>query len=118
MLVVVLALTACNSELAITELNSVPKKLQKVLDQLRMDDYIQLVNDGEEIAYIAVNTKGTVTASVESNDDKIFVNIEEVEGQNEEIKQYIFKLTKDKDYEYMYLNKNGEEIPFDVVTGI
>lgn len=102
LLVVVLALTACNSELAITELNAVPKKLQNALDQLEMHDYVQLVNAGEDTAYIVVNTKGTVTASVAS----------------EEVKRYIFKLTKDKDYEYMYLTKNGEQIPFDVVTGI
>ena len=83
-----------------------------------MYDYIQLVQDGEDIAYIVVNTKGTVTASVESSDNTIYVNIEEGESQNEEIIQYVFKLTMDRGYEYMALKKNGEDIPIDVVTAI
>lgn len=119
LLTVIAILTACNSELAITEVKSVPNDVQKVIDQLGMDSYVQKIYVvGKDISYIVINTKGTVTVSVESNDDKVSVNIEEDEGQNDAIEQHIYKLTTDRDYEYFLLHKNGEEIPIDVVTAI
>lgn len=116
---VMVVLAACNTQLAITEVKSVPNDVQKVIDQLGMDSYVQKIYVvGKDISYIVINTKGTVTVSVESNDDKVSVNIEEEEGQNENIEQHIYKLTTDRDYEYFQLHKNGEEIPIDVVTAI
>ena len=111
-------LTACNSKLEIIEMKSVPNDLQKVLEQLGMNSYVQVINDGRDISYIVINTKDTVMLSVENNDDTISVDIEEVEGQNENIDQHIYKLTRDRDYEYFQLYKNGEGIPVDVVTGM
>ncbi|MFJ7952126.1 hypothetical protein ACIQZG_11425 [Lysinibacillus sp. NPDC096418] len=117
--VVVLALTACNKELAITELESVPNDVEKALDQFEENSYVEKIYDvSKEISYIVINTKGIVTVSVESNDDKISIKIEEEDGQNEEAKQHIYKLTTDRDYEYILLYKNSEEIPFDVARAI
>lgn len=117
--VVVLALTACNKELAITELESVPNDVEKALDQFEENSYVEKIYDvSKDISYIVINTKGIVTVSVESNDDKISIKIEEEDGQNEEAKQHIYKLTTDRDYEYILLYKNGDEIPFDVARAI
>ena len=119
LLIVILALTACNSELGITELKSVPNNVQKVTEQLGIDDYVQKIYVvDKDFSYIVINTKGTVTVSVESNDDTVSIKIEDEEGQNEEVKQHVYKLTTDRDYEYVQLYKNGEAIPFNVVTAI
>ncbi|MBG9452988.1 hypothetical protein ABE61_02545 [Lysinibacillus sphaericus] len=112
----IISLSACNSTLAITEVKSVSRDLQEILNVLGMEDYVQMINDGEKRSYIVINTKGTVTVSVKSKDDTIVINIDEVENQNDEgITQHIFKLTIDANYEYIDLYKNGEQIPFDTV---
>ncbi|KOS64247.1 hypothetical protein FJQ98_10305 [Lysinibacillus agricola] len=113
----IIVLSACTSELAITEVKSVPKDLQETLNVLGMEDYVQKINNGEKRSYIVINTKGTITVSLESKDDTIVINIDEVENPNDEvIKQHIFKLTTDTKYVYTIdLYKNGEPIPFDTV---
>ncbi|MEQ6353843.1 hypothetical protein ABNX05_04385 [Lysinibacillus sp. M3] len=112
----IISLSACNSTLAITEVKSVSKELQEILNILGMEDYVQMINDGEKRSYFVINTKGTVMVSVKSKDDTIVINIDEEENQNDEgITQHIFKLTKDANYEYIDLYKNGEQIPFDTV---
>ncbi|MFJ6208481.1 hypothetical protein [Lysinibacillus sp. NPDC092081] len=112
----IIALSACNSPLSITEVKTAPKDLQKVLNVLGMEDYVQMFNNGEKRSYIVINTKGTVAVSAKSKDDTLVINIDEVENQNNEvITQHIFKLTKDVNYEYIYLYKNGEQIPFNTV---
>ena len=91
LLIVILALTACNSELGITELKSVPNNVQKVTEQLGIDDYVQKIYVvDKDFSYIVINTKGTVTVSVESNDDTVSIKIEDEEGQNEEVKQHVY----------------------------
>lgn len=112
----IIALSACQSTLAITEVKSVPRDLQKILNVLGMEDYVQMINNGEKRSFIVINTKGTVTVSVKRKGDTMVINIDEVENQNNEvITQHIFKLTKDVNYEYTDLYKNGEQIPFDTV---
>lgn len=65
----IISLSACNSTLAITEVKSVSKELQEILNILGMEDYVQMINDGEKRSYIVINTKGTVTVSVKSQED-------------------------------------------------
>lgn len=112
-------MTACNSELAITELDTVPKRVNEIIGVLGSDDYIQMINDSKkDISYLVINTGGTVTVRVESKEDSILINIDEVENENEDQKQHLFKLTRDRDYEMIELFKNGESIPFDTVAGM
>ncbi|MEG0472621.1 MAG: hypothetical protein RR588_09820 [Solibacillus sp.] len=118
-IMVVFVLTACNSELAITELNSVPKRLNEILGILGSDEYVQMINDSKkDISYLVINTGGTVTVRVESKEDTMVIHIDEVENDNEDKKQHLFKLTRDRDYEIIDLYKNGESIPFDTVAAI
>ncbi|WP_375200445.1 hypothetical protein [Bacillus sp. RS11] len=113
----IIVLSACNSTLAITKVKSVPKDLQETLNDLGMEDYALMINNGEKRSYIVINTKKTVTVSVKSKEDTIVINIDEIENQNDEVmKQHIYKLTKDANYEYIYLYKNGEQIPFNTVA--
>lgn len=119
LLLAVVLLTACNSELAITELDSVPKRVNEILGILDSDDYVQMINDSKkDISYIVINTEGKVTVRVESNGDSILIYIDEVETENENKKQHLFKLTRDQDYEMIELFKNGESIPFDTAAAI
>lgn len=57
-------LVACNSlELNITEIQSIPTKVQ---DRINTDYTLQLINDSEKgDAYIVFQSSGTVTAQVE-----------------------------------------------------
>ncbi|MEK4425107.1 hypothetical protein [Solibacillus sp. FSL K6-1523] len=119
LIMTVFILTACNSELAITEQDTVPKSVNEILGVLDSDDYVQMINDSKkDISYIVINTEGKVTVRVESKGDSILIYIDEVETENEDKKQRVFKLTRDRDYEMIELFKNDESIPFDTVAAI
>lgn len=114
----IFSLAACNSELNIVELEFTPDDLNEVLEVLDSKDYIQLVNDGNSILYLVIDTKETITVSVKAHNDQLLINIKEVESENKEVKQHIFRVMKDKDYEEIGLYKNGKQISIDTVTSI
>ncbi|MED4534227.1 hypothetical protein ABET51_15715 [Metabacillus fastidiosus] len=118
LIIMIFSLAACNSELNIVELEFTPDDLNEVLEVLDSKDYIQLVNDGNSILYLVIDTKETITVSVKAHNDQLLINIKEVESENKEVKQHIFRVMKDKDYEEIGLYKNGKQISIDTVTSI
>lgn len=118
LIMMVFILTACNSELAIIELDTVPKRVNEIIGVLGSDDYVQMIHDvKKDISYIVINAEGKVTVHVESKGDSILIYIDEVENEKEDKKQHVFKLIRDQDYEMIELFKNGEPIPFDTSIG-
>ncbi|WP_419962309.1 peptidylprolyl isomerase [Psychrobacillus sp. BM2] len=117
MLFLTLILAACNSsELNISEIQSVPNKVQKGINS---DYTLQLINEGENTAYILFQSKGTVTAELEMKDNILNIKLDKANQENNELKQYVYKLTRgDAEYDTINLLVNGQTMPFDNVTGV
>ena len=110
-------LVACNSsELSITEIQSIPTKVQ---DRINSDYTLQLISDSEKgDAYIVFQSPGTVTAQVEVRDNILDIKLDSESQENNELKQYVYKITRgDAEYDTVNVIVNGEATYFDRSTG-
>lgn len=111
-----LILVACNSsELSISEIQNVPNKVQ---DKINSDHTLQLINDDENTYYIIFHSKGMVTTKLETKDDILIVKLDSTNKDNNELKQFVYKLTRDAEHKTIEVLVNGQSIPFDNVTGV
>ncbi|MFJ7732253.1 membrane lipoprotein lipid attachment site-containing protein [Lysinibacillus sp. NPDC097231] len=110
----VLILAACNSStLSIREIENVPSKVQKVID----DQYtLQSINISENICYIVFQSKGTVTTSLETQGNTLIIKLDEANPQDNENQQHVYKLTLDPELEVINIKINGKSTHFDNVT--
>ncbi|GGH70117.1 hypothetical protein GCM10010978_04710 [Compostibacillus humi] len=112
-----LMITACNdAALSISELEIVP---DEVLENITPDDTLQMINEGDDIAYIVYFSSGTVTPRLETEGEMLIIQLE-VTGQEEddEEKPYVYKLTLDPELEMIDILINGKSVPFDRVTAL
>ena len=117
LLVAVIILAACNSsELSITEIQSVPTKVQ---DRINPDYTLQLINDSEKgDAYIVFQSSGTVTAQVEVRENILDIKLDSENQEKNELKQYVYKITRgDAEYDTVNVIVNGHATYFDNSTG-
>ena len=111
-----LILASCNSsELSISEIQNVPNVVQ---DKVNSDYTLQLITDGDNMAYIIFRSKGTVTTNLETKGDTLIVKLDSANKDNNELKQYVYKLTWDKKHNTIEVLVNGQSTPFDSVTGL
>ncbi|MEB2278910.1 peptidylprolyl isomerase [Lysinibacillus xylanilyticus] len=110
-------LTACNSStLSISEIESVPEKVQKVIDG---ENTLQLINEvDKDVSYIAFRSKGIVTTGLETEDDTLIIKLDVTNQQDNEIKQHVYKLTFDSNLDTINIHINGKPTTIDNVTGI
>ena len=112
----VFILAACNSStLNISEIQNVPNNVQ---DKVNSDETLQLINDGENTAYIIFHSKGMVTTDLETKDDTLIVKLDSSNKDPNELKQFVYKLTWDKGHNTIEVLVNGQSTPFDNVTGL
>ena len=112
----VFILAACNSStLNISEIQNVPNNVQ---DKVNSDETLQLINDGENTAYIIFHSKGMVTTDLETKDDTLIVKLDSSNKDPNELKQFVYKLTWDKGHNTIEVLVNGQSTPFDSVTGL
>ena len=117
LLVTAIILAACNSsELSITEVQSIPTKVQ---DRINSDYTLQLINDSEKgDAYIVFQSSGTVTAQVEVRENILDIKLDSENQENNELKQYVYKITRgDAEYDTVNVIVNGHATYFDNSTG-
>ena len=117
LLVTAIILVACNSsELSITEIQSIPTKVQ---DRINSDYTLQLINDSEKgDAYIVFQSSGTVTAQVEVRENILDIKLDSENQENNELKQYVYKITRgDAEYDTVHVMVNGQATYFDNSTG-
>lgn len=111
-----LILTACNSsEISISEIQNIPNNVQ---DKINSNYTLQLINDGENMAYTIFHSKGTVTTDLETKDDTLIVKLDSTNKDNDELKQYVYKLTLDPEHNTIEVLVNGQSTPFDNITGL
>lgn len=112
-----LILAACNSsELSISEIESVPTKVQ---DRINTDYTLQLINDSEKgNAYIIFQSTGTVTAQIEVRENILDIKLDSASQEDNALKQYVYKITPgDAEYDTMNVLVNGQATPLDNVSG-
>lgn len=117
MLFLTLILAACNSsESSISEIQGVPNKVQVGVNS---DYTLQLINEGENTAYILFQSKGIVTAELEVKDNILNIKLDKAKQENNELNQYVFKLTRgEEEYDTINVLVNGQPMPFDNATGV
>ncbi|ALS74114.1 hypothetical protein AUC31_02070 [Planococcus rifietoensis] len=93
----------------------VQQELQNVIDPTAP---LQLINEGEDIAYIVYQFEAIVAADIEEDGETIKVNLNVAEEGNDVSEQTIYKLTLNEDHEIIEVFVDGEATPIDVVSRI
>lgn len=117
-LVTTTLLSACSSTtstLSFSEIEMVQQELQNVIDPTAQ---LQLINEGEDIAYVVYQFAEVVAADIEEDGETIKVNLNVAEEGNDVSEQTIYKLTLNEDHEIIEVFVDGEATPIDVVSGI
>lgn len=117
MLFVTMIVAACNSsELSITEIQSIPNKVQ---DRINTDYTLQLINDSEKKnAYIIFQSTGTITAQLEVRENILDIKLDSTSQENNELKQYVYEITRgDAEYDTVNVLINGQATPLDNASG-
>jgi len=116
-LLTVFLLTACNSStLSISEIEIVPDKVQKVIDEKNTLQIINVVD--KDISYVVFRSNGTVTSDLETQDDTLIIKLDVSNQQDSAIKQHVYKLTSDPDLDTIDIHINGKSTSINNVTGI
>ncbi|WP_159433120.1 peptidylprolyl isomerase [Bacillus massilinigeriensis] len=109
-------LVACNtSTLSMSELDIVPNNVQ---DKIDSNYKLQLIYEGEDIAYIIYQSKGTVATDLETQGDKLKVKLDETNKQDDVTEQHVYKLTLDPEHEVIDVLINGKSTAIDNVSSL
>lgn len=106
-------LAGCQSEgLSISKLDKVSKKLDEAIIS---DVQFQLISDGKKGVYIVYHTSKEVNADVQAEDNIAKVIFDE---NSEGTVPNVFRLTMGKEQDTIMLIVDGEEMSFDVSSGM
>ena len=107
---------ACNtSTLSMSEIDIVPNDVQ---DKIDSNYVLQLIYDGEDIAYIVYQSNGTVVTDLEVQGDTLKVKLDETNKQDDVIEQRVYKFTLDPEHEVIDVLINGKSKAFDNVSSL
>ena len=117
LLMLITAITvACNtSTLSMSEIDIVPNDVQEKIDS---NYVLQLIYDGEDIAYVVYQSTGTVVTDLEVQGDTLKVKLDETNKQDDVIKQRVYKFTLDPEHEVIDVLINGKTKAFDNVSSL
>ena len=79
---------------------------------------LQLIYDGEDIAYIVYQSTGTVVTDLEVQGDTLKVKLDETNKQDDVIEQRVYKFTLDPEHEVIDVLINGKSKAFDNVSSL
>jgi hypothetical protein len=116
LMIITAILVACNtSTLSMSELDIVPNNVQ---DKIDSNYKLQLIYEGEDIAYIIYQSKGTVATDLETQGDTLKVKLDETNKQDHVIEQHVYKLTLDPEHEVIDVLINGKSTVIDNVSSL
>ena len=117
LLMLITAMTvACNtSTLSMSEINIVPNEVQ---DKIDSNYVLQLIYDGEDIAYVVYQSNGTVVTDLEVQGDTLKVKLDKTNKQDDVIEQRVYKFTLDPEHEVIDVLINGKSKSFDNVSSL
>ena len=111
-----LLLSACHSSnLSFREIENVPQKIEGRIDS---DFILQLINNGTKGSYVTFHSNGEIEADYEQQDNIVNIIFNELDTKDKTLKRHVYYLTTDSKYDTINVLVNGEEMPFDNVTGI
>lgn len=112
MLVAIIILAACNSlQLGISELESVPSKVQDVINS---DSTLQMITSGEKNTYIVFHSSEEVSVELEVTENILNIKFNTTNRGNTELKQYVYQLHRgNSEHDTINVLVNGENDPFD-----
>ena len=107
---------ACNtSTLSMSEIDIVPNDVQEKIDS---NNVLQLIYDGEDIAYVVYQSNGTVVTDLEVQGDTLKVKLDETNKQDDVIEQRVYKFTLDPEHEVIDVLINGKLKSFDNISSL
>ena len=112
----IVLLAACNSDdsiLSFSEIETVPNNLNRLIDPY---ETLQLIYEGEQIAYVIYQSAGDPITEVEEQGDTLKILLNEADGGSIPSEQHVYKLTLDDHHEVIDVFVNGKSIPFDLVS--
>lgn len=102
-------------ELSLSELEKVPDNIKVLIEPTFT---LQLIDEGEGIAYIVYQTNGTVATDLETREDKVNVKLNVSNNNNADSKQHVYKLILEANYEIIDVYINGKSTPFDNISAL
>lgn len=109
-------MVACTSgKVQFKEVNKVPDKLSQLIDGRDIYDHVQMYNNDEAEHYIVVYSKGVVEGKMSQEDDRIIVDLNEVDADEAGHKQYIFYLKTNDDDHLIDVQLNGQSVSYPVI---
>ena len=109
-------LVACNtSTLSMSEIEIVPTDVQ---DKIDSNYELQLIYDGEDIAYVVYRSNGIVVTDLEVKGDTLRIKLDETNKKDDVIEQFVYKLTLDPEHKVIDVLINGKSKPFDNVSSL
>jgi len=112
----IIILAACNSsELNISEIQSIPTKVQ---EKINTDYTLQLIEESEEgDSYIVFHSLETVKAQLELKENILIIKLDSITQENNELKPHVYKITRgDAEYDTINVLINGQATPLDSVS--
>lgn len=112
MLVAIIILAACNSsQLSISELESVPSKVQDVINS---GSTLQMITSGEKNTYIVFHSTEEVSVELEVTENILNIKFNTTNRGNTELKQYVYQLHRgNSEHDAINALVNEENAPFD-----
>jgi hypothetical protein len=96
-----------------TEVNQMPGNVWEHVDSGLP---LQLLSS-EDQSYIVFQSEQTVTADYEIKDKTVIVRLEETGETQDVVETHVYELTTDPKQDTIEVRVNGEQRPFDQVTG-
>lgn len=115
LLLISILLTACNSDvstLSFSEIESLPDSLNSLIDS---SDTLQLIYEGDNIAYLVYQAEGEVTTDVEEQEGVLNITLNTSNKENGEKQEHVYKMTLDDEHEVIDVYINGESTAFDSI---
>lgn len=111
MLVALVILAACSSsDLSINELESVPEKVRGAINS---ESTLQMITS-EKDTYIVFHSTDAASVKLEVTDKILNINFTTSVDENNELKQYVYKLNEgDSDHDTINVSINEEDTYFD-----
>lgn len=111
-------LSACSlndSKLSFSEIKRVPDNVQAKIEP---NSTLQLLNEKEEVSYLVYQTKGTVATDLEVQKETVQIKLDVSNNDSDEVKQHVYKLTLDPNYEVIDVFINGKSTSFDKISNL
>lgn len=115
LLLISILLTACKSDvstLSFSEIESLPDSLNSLIDS---SDTLQLIYEGDNIAYLVYQAEGEVTTDVEEQEGVLNITLNTSNKENGEKQEHVYKMTLDDEHEVIDVYINGESTAFDSI---